>query len=246
LWRGAIGSARLAARTGPAPHARLSGERGRESPQSDGGAARAAAVSCRQSSATLIYRERSGAACAGAGLAARKGRYSRFRQPAHAVVVNAQAQVAGPRASIQTTRSNGMSRNLLICATLASIGLLGCQAMPRAAAPYCNPGLCRVEVSVVDCVVSLQPDRLPVPERGRGKNIHWDIMGNEYVFAANGIVIDRPDGEFDARELSHDGKKFKWHNKHTKQGDYKYSVNVIKTGVDPRACPTHDPVISNE
>ena len=139
-----------------------------------------------------------------------------------------------------------MSKKLWICTTLVSIGLLGCDSMPRALAEPCNPGICKVEVSVVDCAVSIQPNRLDVPLPRGGKNIHWDIVSDDYVFAANGIVIDRPDGEFDLPELSNPGKKFKWHDKHTKQGDYKYSVNVIKTGVNPRACPTHDPFIVNE
>jgi hypothetical protein len=139
-----------------------------------------------------------------------------------------------------------MSKKLWICNTLVSIGLLGCESMPKALAVGCTPGICKVEVTVVDCVVSVQPDKLSVPLPRGAKNIHWDIVGSDYVFAANGIVIERPDGEFDAAELSNAGKKFKWHNKHTKPGSYKYSVNVMKTGVNPRVCPTHDPFIANE
>ena len=139
-----------------------------------------------------------------------------------------------------------MSNRLWICTTLVSIGLLGCESMPRALAVGCTPGICKVEVTVVDCVVWVQPPTLDVPQPRGGKNIHWDIVSNDYVFAANGIVIDKPDAEFDLPDLSHPGKKFIWHDKHTKKGEYKYSVNVIKTGVNPRACPTHDPLISNE
>ena len=140
-----------------------------------------------------------------------------------------------------------MSKKLWICTTLVSIGLLGCDSMPRALAEPCTPGICKVEVTVVDCVVSVQPDPLPVPMPRGGKDIHWDIVSNDYVFADNGIVLKTPDDEFDLPELKDARKKFKLHDKHTKWGDYPYSVNVIKTGgADPRACPTHDPVISNE
>ena len=139
-----------------------------------------------------------------------------------------------------------MSKKLWFCTTLVSIGLLGCESMPKALALGCNPGICKVEVTVVDCKVSVQPDPLRVPLPRGAKNIHWDIVSKDYVFAANGIVIDKPDREFDAVESKEAGTKFIWHDKHTKKGEYKYSVNVIRTGVNPKVCPTFDPLIANE
>ncbi len=141
-----------------------------------------------------------------------------------------------------------MSKKLWISAPLVSVGLLGCGAMlePRVGTLACTAGICKVEVTVVNCVVTVSPLTLCVPLPRGAKNIHWDIVGNEYTFAPNGIVITDPDGEFDADELSNAGKKFKWHNKHTKEGYYKYSVNVMKNGGTPTACPTYDPLIANQ
>lgn len=143
-----------------------------------------------------------------------------------------------------------MSEKLWLCAPLVSFGLLGCAPMQvqDTLTVGCNPGgVCQVEVTVVDCVVSLNPNTLVVPlPRNQTKTIQWDIVGNEYGFAPNGVVITNPDGEFSAPDLSATGKKFKWKNKHTKPGEYKYSVNVVKTGLNPKACPSHDPVISNQ
>lgn len=135
------------------------------------------------------------------------------------------------------------------CAALASIGLLGCAATQTQGLQTvgCNPGgVCKVTVTVVDCSITLDPNDLSVPlPRGR-KQIHWDIAGSDYVFAYNGIVIRDMGGDFDQPELSGDGKKFKWGNKHTVPGEYKYSVNVVKTGLNPANCPTHDPRILNQ
>jgi hypothetical protein len=142
-----------------------------------------------------------------------------------------------------------MSKKSWLCAALASVGLLGCAATPMQGLQTvgCNAGgVCKVIVTVVDCNITLAPDDLPVPPpRGR-KQIHWDIAGSDYVFAYNGIVIPDPGGEFDQPELSGDGKKFKWGDKHTGPGAYKYSVNVVKTGLNPANCPTRDPRILNQ
>lgn len=142
-----------------------------------------------------------------------------------------------------------MLKKSWLCAALACIGLLGCAAKPPPGlqAPGCNPGgVCKVTVTVVDCNITLDPDDLSVPQpRGR-KQIHWDIVGGDHVFAYNGIVISGMGGEFDQPELSGDGKKFKWGDKHTGPGNYKYSVNVVRTGLNPANCPTHDPRILNQ
>ena len=138
-----------------------------------------------------------------------------------------------------------MSKKLWLCAPLVSSGLLACGSMLEPRSVGCT-GVCKVDVTVIDCMVSVNPYTLTVPLPRERTKIHWDIVSDDYIFATNGIVITNPDGEFDTDDLSQNGKKFKWDDKHTKAGTYKYSVNVVKTGVGPRACPTYDPLIANQ
>ena len=114
--------------------------------------------------------------------------------------------------------------------------------------PGCSGNDCTVSVKVTDCAVTLDPETLAVPLPRGAKKITWemDASSNDYVFAPDGIVIMNPDGEFDGKSLHGSGKKYKWNDKHTKAGQYKYSVSVYKTGDDPRACPKLDPLISNQ
>ena len=142
-----------------------------------------------------------------------------------------------------------MLKKSWLCAALASIGLLGCAAtqMPGLQTVGCNPGdVCKVAVTVVDCNITVDPVDLSVPLPRVRQQIHWDIAGSDYVFAYNGIVISGMGVEFDQPELSGDGKKFKWRDKHTRPGDYKYSLNVVRTGLNPANCPTYDPRILNQ
>jgi hypothetical protein len=139
-----------------------------------------------------------------------------------------------------------MSKKYWLCAVLASSGLLGCAAVPERLAPDCSFGVCKVTVTVADCRITLKPYDLTVPLPRGPKQIHWDIVSDDYMFATNGIVIRDMGQEFDQPDLSAGGKKFKWRDKHTGPGTYKYSVNVVKTGLNPENCPTYDPRIVNQ
>jgi hypothetical protein len=135
---------------------------------------------------------------------------------------------------------------------LISIGLLGCGTDPGAQVKTvgCNPGgNCKVAVTVNNCAIKIEPDPLPVPDRGRIKKIDWDIASTdsyEYVFRSNGIAFKKANDEFDQPKLSHNGKSYSWRDKHSVASDYAYAVNVARTGDDPKDCPTLDPVISNQ
>ena len=145
-----------------------------------------------------------------------------------------------------------MFRKSWLPGLLISIGLLGCGTDPRVHPSMvgCNPGgNCKVAVTVNNCVITVDPDPLPVPDRQRVKSIDWDIASSDgyvYVFRSNGIVFKESNDEFDEPELSNNGKKFTWRDKHSVAGDYRYSVNVARTGKDPKDCLTLDPVISNQ
>lgn len=140
-----------------------------------------------------------------------------------------------------------MSTIRWLCVPVASLALLGCGTMREHSATGCTPGgVCKVAVTIEKCMITASPDRLVVPEPRGLKKIVWYIATDGYVFAADGIVITEPGGEFEQRELSAKGNKFKWNDKHTRAGNYKYVINVVQTGVDPRNCPPKDPWISNQ
>lgn len=139
-----------------------------------------------------------------------------------------------------------MSTVRWLCVSIASLALLGCGTMREHSATGCTSGgVCKVAVTIENCTITASPETLVVPEPRGLKMIDWYIATDGYVFAANGIAITKPGGEFEQPELSANGKKFKWNDKHTRAGDYKYAINVVKTGVDPRNCPSKDPWISN-
>jgi hypothetical protein len=146
-----------------------------------------------------------------------------------------------------------MSKELWSCLSAVCIGLSGCAAaLPVARqldAPVgCNAGICFVDVWVSNCDqggIETDPYELIVSGLGRPKNIRWRLRSEGFVFAYNGIVITNPSGEFDQPEMAANGQMFKWRDKITKVGKYKYAVNVVKTGENPQACLTYDPLISN-
>ncbi|MEP7058382.1 MAG: hypothetical protein ABI809_11490 [Caldimonas sp.] len=142
-----------------------------------------------------------------------------------------------------------MSKNLLLFSLIAGLGVGGCAAPQRILTTGCDSqNNCSVAVNVTNCIVTVEPETLSVPPpRQVAKKITWELnASSDYMFAPNGIEITNPDGEFDGSNLHGNGKKFKWNDKHTKAGDYKYSVSVYKTGDDPKACPKYDPLISNQ
>lgn len=151
-----------------------------------------------------------------------------------------------------------MSKELWSCLSAVCIGLAGCAAAPPAdkfrqldAPAGCTPGgaVCFVDVWISSCDssagIASVPEKLDVPDRGIPKNIRFRIRSEGYVFAYNGIVIKMPDSEFDQPEMAPNGQMFKWQDRHTKKGDYKYVVNVVKTGENPHNCVPYDPLISN-
>lgn len=140
-----------------------------------------------------------------------------------------------------------MSTIRSLCVAIASLALLGCGTMREHSATGCTSGgVCKVAVTIEGCKITASPHRLVVPAPRGLKKIDWYIATAGYVFAANGIVITTPGGEFEQPELSAKGNKFTWNDKHTRAGEYKYAINVVQTGVDPRNCPTYDPWISNQ
>ena len=147
-----------------------------------------------------------------------------------------------------------MTPRTLLSAAVCGFVLLGCASnVPRLdSSRDCNYPDCRIAVSAIatpspvgGCSVSVDAATLYIKSKGTS-NIFWDLdvgsANNGYSFAANGIVFDDPQGEFDCQVVS-SGKSFKCSNKHSKAGDYKYTVNVVRGST---SCIPLDPMIIND
>ena len=110
-------------------------------------------------------------------------------------------------------------------------------------------GKCEVAVTVNNCVITVDADTLAVEPDNRAITITWNITGNDYVFAPDGIKFTTDGWEKEFKDPKSNNDKFSWHDinpKSATQGrSYKYWVKVVakKSGV---ACPTLDPIIVND
>jgi hypothetical protein len=140
-----------------------------------------------------------------------------------------------------------MTTKALLCAAVSCSALVGCATLttPPGTRAVCNSATCMVTVKVADCVIKVEPETLEV--KGPNRELHWDIDREAaqagYTFADVGVWIKDYDAkrEFtDPRRLT--PTKFKWHDKNSFPGIYKYGVRVMKGSA---TCPDLDPFIVN-
>lgn len=148
-----------------------------------------------------------------------------------------------------------MSREPGLLVLAAILGLAGCAqfggdktARHRTECDGSRP--CLVKVRVNDCRVTVA-EELVVGDRGVSKPIIWQIDARDaYRFSTDGIAIFENSGKaVRAGDFDHPtpaGKVFVWNDRHTRAGDYPYTVNVVSLGPNPQACPPHDPFIRNQ
>ena len=142
-----------------------------------------------------------------------------------------------------------MSAKALSAAIVLSAGLLGCATNPFGGDTRllrCQGQNCDVKVAVscslgLFCTAFVDSETLEVP-RGNSPNITWELVSPGYTFPSNGIVIQDAGGEFVDCHVEANGRKFACHNRHTKPGKYKYTINI--TGSP--AVPPLDPWIDNQ
>ena len=131
----------------------------------------------------------------------------------------------------------------------------GCaSAQTGGAAPPSNcdgTGVCKVEVSVVQCFITPDPGTLP----GRGRNvvIFWNMNSADDRFNdPDGIKLKQEDSDFDQAGTQDNGRRFRVHDKNSKArpGEkltYPYNIRVQRQmGGRWYDCPPLDPVIINE
>ena len=142
-----------------------------------------------------------------------------------------------------------MSAKALFPAIVFCAVLLGCATSPFGGGEKtlrCTGQNCDVEVAVscslgFFCIASVNNTTVEVT-RGNSPNITWQMISPGYTFPSNGIVIQDAGSEFDNCHVEANGRRFACHNKHTKPGKYKYTVNVAGSP----AVPPLDPWIANE
>ena len=143
-----------------------------------------------------------------------------------------------------------MNRLATLTMSLAPLLIVASCAMPgkfAGSTVRCNPGICKIEVNVSNCAITLDKPDVVVYER---LHIEWEVNahdGRDYEFTKSGIFIPHPD--FEDANVGSIGKKFKILDKHDSTGPgngfpVKYFVTVRQVG--GATCPSHDPTISNQ
>ncbi len=117
----------------------------------------------------------------------------------------------------------------------------------------CPPGQCEITVTVTSCAnpggISVDPSFVSTDKRNT--MMRWKIVTPGYEFAADGIAVYHPDGEFEPKPLPGQApNEFRMLNKNSKPGnkpggyvDYGYAVQVkVPGGLN---CTVLDPWIRN-
>lgn len=103
-------------------------------------------------------------------------------------------------------------------------------------------GVCKIEVTVVNCQASARPDPLHV---FGAHEIHWTIVDSpDYSFAQDGIVFKHDGNHEFTNPRRPQPDMFMWHDRNSvaRPDPFEYSIRVMKGGT---RCPVHDPGIIN-
>ena len=141
-----------------------------------------------------------------------------------------------------------MSAKATLSAIVVCAVLVACATNPfgvEGRTLRCQGQNCNVQVSVscslsVFCIASVDSETVEV-SRGNSPNITWQLISAGYTFPSNGIVFASGAGQFECH-VEANGRRFMCHNKHTKPGKYKYTINI--TGSP--AVPPLDPFVDNQ
>ena len=101
--------------------------------------------------------------------------------------------------------------------------------------------MAKVDVSVVQGVVKVEPDTLPMGGQGHNATIEWKLNTPGWTFPSDGIVIEGNDGQFKhLRPIDH-GLKFQCTDTNNDSKSYKYTVKVT----NGTSTLEKDPIIQN-
>jgi hypothetical protein len=107
--------------------------------------------------------------------------------------------------------------------------------------PNCTGATCITTVTVDSCksiTVSTEPI---VVAKGNKPVLRWKLATAGWSFTEDGIDFKEPGGEFEDKKKE-SGTSFKYKNKNSKPGEYKYDVVVT----DGKQTCRYDPTVVNQ
>ena len=133
-----------------------------------------------------------------------------------------------------------ISRALALAA--AGVSLSGFAATnAKDVQPNCVNPTCVTTVSILSCTkYELSTDPIVVA-KGNKPVLRWTLVTPGWIFTKEGIDIKKHGTEFEGK-AKESGASFKWKNKNTKPGEYKYNISVT----DGNQVCTYDPTVVNQ
>ncbi len=129
-----------------------------------------------------------------------------------------------------------MNKHILIVAALALV-VAGCKPAPP------KPDPTKPQVSVVDGRINIDQEVIEFKPEEKDVTIAWQLpKDSKHRFTRDGIVIEKGEGEFVQCQTRSEGIEFTCLNRHTRPGEYKYSIKV-QDGNQPPIV--RDPTIRN-
>jgi len=101
--------------------------------------------------------------------------------------------------------------------------------------------MAKVDVSVVNGAIKVDPETLAMGGRGHNATIEWKLNTTGWTFPSDGIVIDDNHGQFKHLRPIDKGLKFQCTDTNDDSGRYKYTVKVT----DGKTTLELDPIIQN-
>lgn len=133
-----------------------------------------------------------------------------------------------------------MKRVLLIGVAAATI-LSGCGLLRKAVDTMLDPS--KPAVAVVDGKIEVRPDPLVFEPDAVNVIITWTLpTESALTFSREGIVFEGKQDEIVRCALGEDPKVFTCLNRHTKPGEYKYTVRLLDGG---KPLAPLDPTVRN-
>jgi len=124
----------------------------------------------------------------------------------------------------------------------AGVGLSGFAATTdKVHKVNCQGPTCATTVTIESCKsykVSTEPI---VVAKGNKPVLRWTLVTPGWIFTKEGIDIKKHGTEFEGK-AKESGASFKWKNKNTKPGEYKYNISVT----DGNQVCTYDPTVVNQ
>ena len=141
-----------------------------------------------------------------------------------------------------------MKTKAVFCLGVASLAVAGCASLFGflGGPATCTGPVCHVKVTVTNCAVTVDPDRIEI---AKGKHhILWSIQpGGHHDFTSSGISFKTGNGTVFTNPHRPAVGKFQVTDFNDPQVPgpkyYKYTIEVTQDG---KPCPPHDPDVMND